>query len=290
VLKESDIAVFCANWQPKEENLRAIARSVNIGLDAIVLVDDNPAERARIRQNLPEVAVIPLPSEPAGFPGALARARLFEKLALTEENRGRTASIQKNLERETLATSAGSVDEYLAGLGIKVELAPFDEVNLPRIVQLINKTNQFNVTTRRRTDTEVRAMMENGCYTQAMRVSDRLGDSGLTGVLIAVPEGSTLRLDTWLMSCRVLGRRIEEAMFSALVEHARRKGFARIQCEFLPTAKNSVVENLFEQLGCQAEPSSEGRRLFFWLPEVPKPMPAVLECIDRTNGGDPHVA
>ena len=283
VLKESDIAVFCANWQPKDDNLRAIARVVNIGTDAIVFVDDNPAERARVRQHLPEVEVIALPLEPAGYPAALARARLFEKLTLTEEDRGRTTSIQKNLERETLATSAGSVDEYLAGLGIKVELAPFDETNLPRIVQLINKTNQFNVTTRRLTNAETRALMEKGCYTQSMRVADHLGDSGLTGVLIAVPEGETLRLDTWLMSCRVLGRRLDEAMFSALVEYARRRGFARIQCEFIPTAKNSVVEDLFDRLGCQPEPSSDGRRLFSWSPEAPKPMPSVLECIDRTN-------
>ncbi len=283
VLKEKDIAVFCANWQPKEENLRTIARAVNIGMDAIVFIDDNPAERARIREKLPEVEVIELPLEPAGYPSALARARLFEKLTLTGEDRGRTASIQKNQERETLAATAGSVDEYLSGLGIKVELAPFDEANLPRIVQLINKTNQFNVTTRRRTDAEVRMLMDSGSYTQAMRVADRLGDSGLTGVLIAVPAGATLRLDTWLMSCRVLGRRLEEAMFSALVEHARSRGFERIECEFIPTAKNSVVEDLFERLGCQPAPSDDGRRLFFWLPEVPKPMPAVFEYTDRTN-------
>jgi len=280
-LKESDIALFCANWQPKEENLRAIAAGLNIGLDAVVFLDDNPAERARVRQNLPEVEVVELPTEPSLYGATVARRRLFDKLSLTAEDRERTASIQQNLERQNLAGSAGSLDEYLAGLEIRVELFPFDDLNLARIVQLINKTNQFNVTTRRRTETEVRALMTQGCYTQAMRTSDRLGDSGLTGVMIAIPEGDTLRLDTWLMSCRVLGRRIDEAMFAALVEFARRAEFRRVRCEFLPTPKNEVVRDLFEKLGCT--PEEQG--FFEWPSDRPAAMPSVLHCVDRTQSG-----
>ena len=284
-LKESDIALFRANWEPKDENLRAIAAGLNIGLDAVVFIDDNPAERARVRQMLPEVEVVELPSEPSLYASAVAQRRLFDKLSLTAEDRERTASIQQNLERQSLAGSASNLDEYLAGLGIRVEIFPFDDLNLTRIVQLTNKTNQFNVTTRRLTESEMRALMAQGCYTQAMRTADRLGDSGLTGVMIAIPEGDTLRLDTWLMSCRVLGRRIDEAMFAALVEFARRAEFRRVRCEFVPTAKNDVVKDLFEKLGCTPAETAGESRFFEWSTDRVAVMPSVLQCVDRTQSG-----
>lgn len=285
-LRLDDIVCFRANWNAKDANLREIAKTLNIGTDSLVFVDDNPAERARIRQLLPEVEVIEMPAEPALYAATVARRRLFDKLSLTAEDRERGASIRQNAERAQLAAaSGGDVDAYLAGLDMRVHLAPFDEVNLPRIVQLINKTNQFNVTTRRRTEAETRLLMQTpGCYTQAMRVSDRLGDSGLTGVLIAVPEGDTLRLDTWLMSCRVLGRKLDEAMFSSLVRHARARGYKRIRCEFIATAKNDVVKDLFERLGCSPAGESGESRFFEWpaAAHAERPMPAVLRCTDET--------
>jgi FkbH-like protein len=283
VLTESDIACFVANWENKQDNLRTIAQTINIGLDSIVFVDDNPAERARMRQNFPEVEVVELPADPAGFIRALSAPRFFEKSALTAEDRARTESIRQNVERGQFAATAGSVDDYLAGLGIKVHLSSFDDSNLTRVVQLINKTNQFNVTTRRRTDAEVRALLSDGCYTQAMRVADRYGDSGLTGVLIAVPEDGQLRLDTWLMSCRVMGRRLEEAMFAALVGYARRNNFGSILCEFIRTPKNVVVEDLFERMGCLSLGEREGVRQYRWPVEKPFPTPGVLGCVDDTG-------
>lgn len=288
VLKESDIACFVANWENKQDNLRTIAETINIGLDSIVFVDDNPAERARMRQKFPEVEVVDLPADPAGFIRALSAPRFFEKSSLTAEDRARTESIRQNLERGQLAAAAGNVDEYLAGLGIKVHLTSFDDSNLTRVVQLINKTNQFNVTTRRRTDAEVRTLLSEGCYTQAMRVADRYGDSGLTGVLIAVPDDGDLRLDTWLMSCRVMGRRLEEAMFAALARYARRNNFGSILCEFIRTPKNVVVEDLFDRLGCISMTSvslgeREGVRQYRWPADKPFATPDVLECIDDTE-------
>src|ERR1700691_770681 len=284
VLRERDIAVFMANWQPKEENLRAIAAAMNIGLDAMVFVDDNPAERSRVRQNLQEVEVVEMPADPAHYVAAVSRLGLFEALAITSEDRQRTASIRENLERKTLESTAGSVDDYLAQLDIHVQLAPFDEANLPRIVQLINKTNQFNLTTRRRADAEVRALLAAGAYTQAMRTSDRCGDSGFTGVLIAVPEGAGLRVDTWLMSCRVLGRRLDEAMFAALVRYGAENGYTRITGEYIPTAKNSQVADLYIRLGCTAAGQEGERRLFVW--EIGKvfPAPSMIACTDLTQG------
>jgi len=283
VLRERDIAVFVANWKPKEENLRAIAAAMNIGLDAMVFVDDNPAERSRVRQHLPEVEVVEMPADPAQYVAAVSRLGLFETLAITSEDRQRTASIRENLERRTLESTAGSVDDYLAQLDIKVQLAPFDEVDLPRIVQLINKTNQFNLTTRRRGDAEVRALLAAGAYTQAMRASDRFGDSGLTGVLIAIPEGDRLRVDTWLMSCRVLGRRLEEAMFAALVRYAAENQYTHIIGEYIPTAKNSQVADLYIRLGCAAAGQEGDSRFFLWETRRMFPAPAMIDCADLTQ-------
>jgi FkbH-like protein len=287
VLRESDIACFVANWSAKYENLPAIARAINIGIDALVFVDDNPVERAAVRMNVPEVEVIELPVEPAHYVSALDRSKLFEVLALTDEDRARTSAIRGNIEREQMASASGDVGEYLAGLGMRVELSPFDEANLPRIVQLINKTNQFNLTTRRRTDTEVRGLLAAGVYTQAMRVSDRFGDNGLTGVLIALPEGDALRLDTWLMSCRVMGRRLEEAMFAALTRYACAQGFRSVDCQYIPTAKNSVVADLFTTLGCDSLGEEAGARIYRWAGETPLPSPDVLQVEDRTAADEP---
>ena len=281
VLRESDFACFAADWRPKHENIRDIARTINIGTDALVFVDDNPVERATVRRNLPDVEVVEMPAEPARYVSALAGLKLFETLSLTAEDRARTHSIQGNMEREQLAAAAGNVDDYLAGLGIRVQLAPFDDVNMPRIVQLINKTNQFNLTTRRRTEADVRSLPA-GSYTQAMRVTDRFGDSGLTGILIAIPDGGLLRLDTWLMSCRVMGRKLEEAMFAALTAHACSHGFAGILCEYIPSAKNSVVADLFDRLGCVSVDRAGESRFYHWSGAAPRPLPAVLEVHDLT--------
>jgi FkbH-like protein len=283
VLRERDIAVFIANWKPKEENLRAIAAAMNIGLDAMVFVDDNPAERSRVRQNLPEVEVVELPADPAHYIAAVSRLGLFETLAITSEDRERTASIRENLERKALESTAGSVDDYLAQLDIQVQLAPFDEANLPRIVKLINKTNQFNLTTRRRGDAEVRTLLAAGAYTQAMRARDRFGDNGLTGVLIAIPEGGGLRVETWLMSCRVLGRRLEEVMFAALVRYAAANGYTQVIGEYIPTAKNSQVADLYVRLGCVAAGQDGDRRLFLWETGNVFPAPAMIACADLTQ-------
>ena len=282
VLRERDIAVFMANWKPKEENLRAIAATMNIGLDAMVFVDDNPAERSRVRQNLPEVEVVEMPADPAHYVAAVSRLGLFDTLSITSEDRDRTAAIQSNLERKALETRAGNVDDYLAQLDIKVHLAPFDDANLPRIVQLINKTNQFNLTTRRRGDAEVRALLAAGAYTQAMRTGDRFGDSGLTGVLIAVPEGGGLRVDTWLMSCRVLGRRLDEAMFASLVRYAAENHYTHITGEYIPSAKNGQVADLYIRLGCSAAGQTGESHFFRWETGREFPLPAMLTCTDLT--------
>jgi FkbH-like protein len=264
VLKEEDFAVFLANWEPKPDNLRHIAATLNIGVDTLVFLDDNPVERSLVRKELPEVEVPELPEDPARYAEVLHGTYLFESLSLTDEDRRRADTYRENAQRTELAASSTNLDDYLASLRMKVELRPFDEPNLPRIVQLINKTNQFNLTTRRTSASEVMAWMKDpACYTQFMRLQDRFGDSGITGILVAFREGDTLRIDTWLMSCRVLGRRIENLMLASVMRHARQTGVAAVTGEYQPTAKNGQVADLFDRFGFQrVEQREDGGRLY----------------------------
>jgi FkbH-like protein len=250
VLKLDDIALFVANWQSKDENLRHIAATLNIGLDSLVFVDDNPVERNLIRSQIPEIEVIELPQDPAGYTAALHRSLCFEAWTLTDDDRRRAASYQQNAKRSEQLAATGNVEEYLASLEMHVELRPFDEANLARIVQLINKTNQFNLTTRRITEPECLALINRpDCYTQFMRLKDRFGDNGITGILIAFVEGDTLRIDNWLISCRVLGRRVEDAMLAAALNFAADRKCEFGLGEYLPTAKNGQVSGIFEKYG-----------------------------------------
>jgi FkbH-like protein len=250
VLKLDDIALFVANWQSKDENLRYISATLNIGLDSLVFVDDNPVERNLVRSQIPEIEVIELPPDPAGYATALHRSLCFEAWTLTEDDRRRAASYRQNAKRSEELSASGNVEEYLASLEMHVELRPFDEANLARIVQLINKTNQFNLTTRRITEAECLALVNRpDCYTQFMRLRDRFGDNGITGVLIGLAEGDTFRIDNWLISCRVLGRRVEDAMLAAALSFAAERQCKFALGEYIPTAKNGQVSGIFEKYG-----------------------------------------
>ena len=286
VLKLDDIAVFQANWQPKDENLRQAAQALNIGLESIVFVDDNPLERAWMRRQLPQVEVPELPADPALYVRTLDAQMAFEALSLTAEDRERATAYHGNIQRSALQRAATSLEEFLAALQMTVELQPFTEANLPRIVQLINKTNQFNLTTRRLTEAEVRALMATpGCYTQSMRLRDRFGDNGLTGVLIARPEGSDLRIDLWLLSCRVMGRRVEEVMLAAVARFAQALGCRRLIGEYWPTAKNSPVRDLYDRLGFTLiHQGGTGERRYQWdLRQPAPPWPQGIQINDWTQ-------
>lgn len=254
VLKLDDIALFVANWQSKDENLRHIAATLNIGLDSIVFLDDNPVERNLVRAQLPEIEVPELPQDPADYAATLHRSLCFEAWALTDDDRRRAATYQQNAQRSEQLAASGNVEDYLAGLEMHVELRPFDQANLARIVQLINKTNQFNLTTRRTTEAECLALIGRpDCYTQFMRLKDRFGDNGITGVLIAFLEQDTLRIDNWLISCRVLGRRVEDAMLAAALAFAAESNCEFAVGEYLPTPKNAQVSGIFERYGFERE-------------------------------------
>jgi len=259
VLKRSDIACFVANWQDKATNLREIAERLNIGLDSLAFVDDNPAERALIRRELPMVAVPEMPEDASDYVRSLASAGYFEALDITAEDRERADLYRANVDRETLRRSATDMESFLGALEMKLTWSEFRSASLKRVVQLINKTNQFNLTTRRYTEADVEAMTgASDVLTLQLRLVDVYGDNGIIGVVIGrrTPERALL-LDTWLMSCRVLGRQVEETTLNLLAEVARQLGCTRLVGEYRPSAKNNMVRQHYAKLDFELLESRE---------------------------------
>ena len=255
VLRRSDIACFKANWKGKPDNLREIAAELNIGLDSIVFVDDNPAERAHVRQRVPQVKVVELPVDPAGYAQALDDAGLFEIAALSAEDRQRTEQYAGNAARQhMLKESAADYAGYLRSLIQRATIVPFIESDLDRITQLTNKSNQFNLTTRRVTRSEVEQMMTSpDTLTATVRLVDCFGDNGLVSVFAAARGhnrgADELLIDLWLMSCRVLKRGVEQLLLNHAVERARAMGVAALRGVYIPTAKNGLVKEHYRSLG-----------------------------------------
>jgi FkbH-like protein len=258
VLKMSDFAAFVANWNDKAENLKTIAAKLNIGLDSLVFVDDNPVERSRIRQALPVVAVPELPDDVADYVHCLADAGYFESVSFTSEDQQRGAQYAANTAREALLGATGSIDDFLRNLEMSVDCRPFVPVDLARVTQLINKTNQFHPTTRRYTAEQISRLASTpDCLTLQFRLMDRFGDNGLVSAMILRPaaeQPDVLMIDTWVMSCRVFGRQLEVEAMNVAVEEAKQRGIREIVGEYIPTAKNSVVRGLFEELGFASVP------------------------------------
>ena len=262
VLKRQDIASFVANWDDKPANIRAIAEELNIGLDSLVLVDDNPFERALVRRELPMVAVPEVGDDPATSAQPLADAGYFEAASVTEEDRARGAQYQENRQRERLKASVTDLDSYLRSLEMELIWRPFDRVGLQRAVQLINKTNQFNLTTRRYTEDEVLAVTEDSrAFGLQLRLLDRFGDNGIIAIVIGrMNDSDDLLIDTWLMSCRVLGRQVEPTTLNLVAAAAKRLGARRLVGEYMPTAKNGMVKEHYPKLGfAPLDRSRDGR-------------------------------
>ena len=256
LLRRSDIAVFLANWHDKTENLKTVATRLNIGLDSLVFVDDHPVERARVRQSLPMIAVPELPEDAAQFVRCIADAGYFEAVAFTSEDRHRAGQYAANAEREVLLGSAQSMDEFLRGLKMSVAFGPFTVVDHARVVQLINKTNQFNTTTRRYTSEEITyfANLPNALTLQ-FRLSDRFGDNGLVSAMIlrSTPDHEdVLEIDSWVMSCRVFGRQLEFEAMNIAVEAARQRGARAFIADYIASSKNEVIRALYPSLGFAA--------------------------------------
>ena len=259
LLKEEHITVFQANWKDKASNIKAIAKGLNIGLDSLVFADDNPMERAHVRAALPEVSVPELGNDPANYTWLISAAGYFESISFSAEDQIRAQAYDAEAKRLEVKEQYGNDGDYLESLGMKIRFAEFDELNRPRITQLINKTNQFNLTTRRYTENEVKTFEEDPNYfTLQARLSDRFGDSGMIAVVIGKKVSlNCLELDSWLMSCRVLGRKIEEAMMQYIVENAKATGINKLLATYIPTAKNSMVAGHYEGLGFKNKSGNE---------------------------------
>lgn len=285
VLKLEDFSAFKANWDPKPENIRAIAAELNIGLDSIVFVDDNPAERDFVAEQLPEVAVPNVGEDVSGFAEVLEHEKYFEVDKVVADDLNRSAYYSTNAERSAGQGRFSSYGEFLASLEMTAEIGPFLPVYLERITQLINKTNQFNLTTRRYTTAEVVAIAQDpGFITLYGRLADKFGDNGLVSVVLGRVVDETVQIDLWLMSCRVLKREMEFAMFDALVERCQGRGVRKIVGVYIPSKKNNMVAAHYASLGFTSMGgASDGREL--WSYDVPASYSPRTRYIRRTGDG-----
>jgi FkbH-like protein len=249
VLKEDDIVAFRINWEDKAANIKAIADAIDLGLDSFVFLDDNPAERKRVREALPSVAVPELPDDPSDWLAVFQAAGYFEQASFSKEDRLRAGFYKANALRAAQMERIGDHDDYLRSLAMTLSIAPFDSTGRKRIVQLIAKSNQFNLTTRRYSEAEIAAMQSNpAVFAIEARLQDIFGDNGMISVVICRQTGPSWEIDTWIMSCRVLGRRVEESLLQYLVEQARFRGITEIIGRYIPTAKNGLVRDHFSRL------------------------------------------
>ncbi|MDA9545560.1 FkbH [Bradyrhizobium sp. CCBAU 45321] len=263
VVRLEHFAAFKANWDPKSDNLQRIAQELRLGLDSFVFADDNPAEIEIVRQFQPLVTGVLLGPDPAEFIVRIQAGRHFEPRTVTEEDLERTAQYRQERRRAELAASVTDMPAYLASLEMRGTIKEFDSLDVPRIAQLIARSNQFNLTTTRRSETEIKALLgrpDYRCFT--MRLEDKFGDSGLISVVIAKVDGGVFVLDTWLMSCRVLKRQVEDEIMNEIFRLAEVAGCTTVRGIYLPTTKNGIVAEVYEEFGFARTEDSATRKEF----------------------------
>lgn len=250
VLKLSDFAVFVANWENKVDNLHFIQSVLNIGFDSMVFIDDNPFEREMVRKAIPDITVPEMPEDPAEYVLFLQQQNLFETTSVTSEDATRTEQYQMEAKRIEQKKSFFNEDDYLKSLEMTAAVAPFNDFNFSRVAQLTQRSNQFNLRTVRYTDAEIKSMIaDRRLATFTFQLCDKFGDYGIICVIILKKADKNLFIDTWLMSCRVLNRTMEQFVLNKLVSYGREYGFDSITGEYLPTAKNALVKDLLPRLG-----------------------------------------
>ena len=280
ILRERDFAGWRINWQDKAQNIADLVRELNLGLQSVVFIDDNPAERDRVRKALPDVFVPDWPANAMDFRAALSRLTCFDAPLVSDEDRRRTETYAAERMRQEERTQLGSVGDWLQTLAICVVAEPVSRANLGRTAQLFNKTNQMNLSTRRLSEEELWSWSgEAQNRLLAFRVSDKFGDYGLVGIASIVllgASGQAARMVDFVLSCRVMGRAVEETMLHVLVEAARAAGARELIAEYLPTAKNQPCLRFLETAGFSRKPDSN----LFMLPlEAPYPRPTAINLI-----------
>jgi FkbH-like protein len=251
VLKLEDIAVFIANWKNKAENIQEIQHILNIGFDSMVFLDDNPFERNMVREHLPEVTVPELPDDPGLYLEYLYSLNLFETASYSTADQDRTRQYQAQAQRATASQTFTDEKAFLKSLNMTSVVRGFDKFNTPRVAQLSQRSNQFNLRTIRYTEAKITEIAQSDAYMPfSFTLDDKFGDNGLIGVIILQKQGKdTLFVDTWFMSCRVLNRGMEDFMLNTIVDAAKRAGFKHLIGEYLPTPKNQMVAKHYDRLG-----------------------------------------
>ena len=258
LLRPQHFAAMRISWDTKPQSLSEIAAELSVGRDTLVFLDDNPVEREYVRQAVPDVRVIELPADPAKFAAAIREFPLFERLRLTGEDRDRGAMYAQQRQRAELQKSATSVEDYYRSLEMILTIAPVAPDTLARAAQLTQKTNQFNMTTRRYSEAEIAAFIAApDWHSFTVQVRDRFGDNGIVGLMMARHEGDAWRIDTFLLSCRVIGRTVETAMLAWLAKQAREANAARLIGEFIPTKKNAPAAGVYSAHGFETVAGSE---------------------------------
>jgi FkbH-like protein len=264
-LKLEDFAALRINWQNKHDNLMAIAAELNIGIDSLVFVDDNPVECALIEEMLPDVEVVRLPDDPAGYADLLQDLVAFEKLGITAEDRAKASQYQQQRQRAEHRDAVGDIDSYLASLETRIAIRPATAANAVRIHQMFGKTNQFNLTTKRYAPADIERFMTDPRFVlRTIDATDRFGPLGIIGLYLVDLSDSLPRIDSFLMSCRAIGRGIETAVMNTVKEEILlKKGHEALLADFIPTRKNTPARNFYASQGLEkiAE-TAAGHQLF----------------------------
>lgn len=248
-LEKNFISSYRINWNNKADNIREIAAELNIGLDSIVFVDDNPTERELVRQKLPMVETPEFPTKPYGLMEFYENLvdEYFQTSFLTKEDVAKTEQYRANSLRAAAALKFADMSEFIRSLSIKIKILTADSFNIGRIAQMTQKTNQFNLTTRRYSESDINTFVKSGYIVLCGSVSDRFGDSGITAAIIIRTEQETAHIDSYLLSCRILGKGIENVFLSAVLNSLKNKGIKSVTAEFIPTPKNSQVADFYDR-------------------------------------------
>ena len=278
VLREGNFVGWRINWNDKAQNIAELADALNLGLDATVFIDDNPVERARVREALPEVLVPDWPEDKRLYPYALRSLDCFDKPVISEEDRQRAQMYTIERQRNEYKTQVGSVEEWLQTLDLTIKAEPLNAANIGRLTQLLNKTNQMNLTTRRMTERELLAWAgEESRRVWGFHVSDKFGDSGLTGILgVEATDGGRVRIVDFVLSCRVMGRKIEETMLHVAVGWARSVLAKEVRAVYAQTGKNKPCLDFFQNSGLRCESDN----MFVWDVAHVYPLPPVVRLVD----------